>query len=57
MPVLNFFIGRLKERSTWLGITSFLTAIGITFSPEQSDQIIATGMAIAGLVAVFSRDS
>jgi hypothetical protein len=47
---------RLKERSTWLGIVSFLTAAGVTFGPDQAEVIVSAGLAVAGVVAAFTRD-
>lgn len=52
----EWIIDRLKERSTWLGLISFVTAIGISVNPAQVEAIVAAGMAAAGLVAAFTRD-
>ena len=54
--MLTFLLDRLKERSTWLGLMGFLTAAGITLSPAQADQIVAAGIALASLIAVFTKD-
>lgn len=54
---LAFLLARLKERSTWLGLISFVTAMGLLLTPEQQEAIIATGMAVAGAVAAFTRDA
>jgi len=54
--MLDFIIQRAKERSTWLGITGFLTAIGVALDPSQAEAVAAAGVAIAGLVAVFTKD-
>lgn len=55
--MLKFIVGRLKERSTWLGIIAIITAAGVGISPEQAEAIAAAGAAIAGVVAVFTADS
>ena len=47
---------RLSERSTWKGLIWLLTACGITLNAEQAEAIVATGLAIAGLVDVFLTD-
>jgi len=47
---------RLFEASTWRGIMAFLTGVGVAVSPEQSEAIIAAGLAIVGLLGVFTRD-
>ncbi len=54
--ILKFVLERAKERSTWLGIISFVTALGLVLSPEQKEAVITTGMAVAGLVATFTKD-
>ncbi len=51
----QWIIDRLKERSTWLGLTGLLTAAGIALNQEQIDQIIAAGAASGGLIAVFTK--
>ena len=54
--VVQFLIARLKERSTWLGLTAFATALGVGITPEQAEAIAGAGLAIAGLVGVFTKD-
>jgi len=53
---MNYFLDRLKEPSTWRGIIAVLTAFGVTISPEQVEAIIATGLAIMGLIGILSPD-
>ncbi|MGF1529010.1 MAG: hypothetical protein ACFCBW_19820 [Candidatus Competibacterales bacterium] len=48
---------RLREPSTWRGVIVILSVLGITLSPEQQHAIIATGIALAGLVEVFRAES
>lgn len=55
--MLKFLTSRLKERSTWLGITAVVTAAGIALTPEQTEAIATAGAAIGGLVAVFTADT
>lgn len=54
--ITDYLIGRAKERSTWLGLISLATALGLVISPLQQEAIIAAGMAAAGLVGAFTRD-
>ena len=54
--MIDWIFDRLNERSTWLGLTSFLTAAGVVFSPEQTNAITAAGLAFAGLVATLTKD-
>ncbi len=45
----------LREASTWRGLVLILTAAGVRLDPDQEDAIVATGLAIAGLIGVFFR--
>lgn len=54
---LSFILIRLKEKSTWRGILAVATALGVTFSPEQSAQIIALGLALIGTINVFRKEA
>lgn len=47
----------LGEASTWRGLIWLATAAGVHLEPDQADAIVAAGMALAGLIAVFSRRS
>lgn len=53
---LYFVVARLRERSTWLGLISLATALGLVLSQAQQDAIIAAGSAVAGLVAALTPD-
>lgn len=52
----RYLIERFKEPSTWRGIILLLTACGVPFVPGEAEQIIAVGMAIAGLLAMILPD-
>ena len=54
---LSYLADRLKERSTWLGLTSLATALGIVLNASQVDAVAAAGMGVAGLIAAFSKDT
>ncbi|MDE1151419.1 MAG: hypothetical protein PW788_02685 [Micavibrio sp.] len=54
--ILNFIVARAKERSTWLGLISCATALGLAVSTEQQEAIIAAGIGAAGLIAAFTTD-
>jgi len=50
----KFLSGRLHEASTWRGLIIFLTAIGVSLSPDQAAYIISAGLGLAGFLgAVF----
>ncbi|MEZ0226524.1 MAG: hypothetical protein ACAH83_18350 [Alphaproteobacteria bacterium] len=52
----DYLIARARERSTWLGLVSVATALGLVLGPAQQEAVIAAGMATAGLIGTFTRD-
>ncbi len=46
----------LNERSTWVGLIWLCTVTGLKLEPDQQEAIIASGMALAGLLGVFWKD-
>lgn len=54
--MVAYIIDRLKEASTWRGIIAFLTAAGISISPELGEKIIAVGLAIIGVIGMVFKD-
>lgn len=55
--MMDWILERLNEASTWRGITALLTAAGIAITPEQAAAITAAGMAVIGLIGVFTKDA
>jgi hypothetical protein len=55
--IIDFFKDRSTEPSTWRGIVLIITALGVQLTPEQADAVVAIGLAVAGSVGVFSKDS
>ena len=53
---MDWIVERLREPTTWGGIASLLTLVGVTVSPEFQDAIIAAGVAIGGALMVFMRE-
>ena len=54
--MFDWIVKRLSERSTWLGLISFLSAAGVALQPEMSEAIVTAGVALAGMVAAFTKD-
>jgi len=52
----SYFFARLKEASTWRGITLLLTAIGVPLAPGVADMIISAGLAVTGLIGALTPD-
>jgi hypothetical protein len=53
---MNWLIARLYEPSSWRGIILLLTVCGMKLEPDQQEAIIAAGLAIVGLLGVFTKD-
>ena len=53
---MKWLLDRLKEQNTWRGIILLATAFGMKLDPDQSEAIIAGGLAIVGLINVFSKE-
>jgi hypothetical protein len=53
---MNALIERMKEPSTWRGLIAILTACGVALTPEQTEAIVAGGLAVIGLIGVFTSD-
>ena len=53
---MEFIITRLSEPSTWRGIIWLITAFGLVLTHDQQESIVTFGMALAGLVGVFTKE-
>ena len=53
---MSKFLEIITQPSTWRGLTWLLTAIGINLSPDTSNAVIASGMAVAGLIGTLTSD-
>lgn len=54
--MFKYILKRLTERSTWLGVLALATACGATLEQALAEQIIAAGMAVAGLIGIVTKD-
>jgi hypothetical protein len=54
--MIDFFLARLREASTWRGIVMMFTAAGVVLSAAQTEAVIAAGMALVGAIGVFLPD-
>ncbi len=55
--LLTFLLDRSKEKSTWVGLIAVLSAVGVALSPDQQEAIITAGVAIAGVISVFTKEN
>ena len=46
-----------SEPSTWRGLVLVVTAFGAVLTPEQQGAIVSFGIALAGLIGVFVKDT
>lgn len=53
---ISFLINRLDEKSTWRAIIAILTVAGVSLSPEQTETIVAAGVALGALLEAFTPD-
>lgn len=53
----DFLLARLHEASTWRGLVALLTAVGVVLTPEQTEAVVAAGLAVIGALGLFLPDS
>jgi len=53
----KWVLERARERSTWLGLITLLTVLGVNVSSAQQEAVVTAGVALAGAVMAFSRDN
>lgn len=54
--MIDWVIARLKEQTTWIGLTTLLTAAGVSLAPELTESIITAGVAIGGVLAMVLKE-
>lgn len=53
--MIQYFLDRSKEASTWRGAVFLLTSAGVGIAPELGQAIITAGVAVAGLIGVVTK--
>lgn len=53
MNVIDFIAARLKEPTTWGGISAVLTAVGVSVRPDLWQAITTLGASIGGVLLVL----
>lgn len=56
MIFLSWLLDRLKEPTTYLGITAMLSAAGYALDPELIKQISAAGVGVSGLILFVLKE-
>ena len=52
----QYLLDRIKEPSTWRGVTMIFTAFGIALKPEQIEAITFVGLFVSGLIGTASPE-
>jgi len=53
---MKYLLDRLSEPSTWRGIISMLTALGVKLRPDLAEAIISGGLSAMGLINVIRKE-
>jgi hypothetical protein len=56
MKIIDYILARLKEPSTWRGITTLAGVVGVTLSPQHWDAIASATIGIIGLIELIRRE-
>jgi len=54
--MIDYILASLAQPSAWRGIIALATSLGLFISPELSTAIVATGLALIGLIGAFIKD-
>jgi hypothetical protein len=53
---MKYILDRLSEPSTWRGIISVLTALGVKLRPDLTDAIVSAGLGAMGVINVVRKE-
>jgi hypothetical protein len=53
--ILNIITQRFGENSTWRGLILVATACGLQLEPALQEQIVASGLALVGLINIVRK--
>ena len=53
---MKYILDRLSEPSTWRGIISMLTALGVKLRPDLAEAIISGGLSAMGLINILRKE-
>lgn len=54
---MNKILEYLRQPSTWRGIITVVSGFGVVISPELTNEIVATGVGIIGLIEVIRNEN
>lgn len=53
---MKYILDRLSEPSTWRGVISVITALGIKLRPDLMEAIMTAGLGAMGVINVFRKE-
>ena len=53
---MNILFKYLKQPTTWAGLISIATALGLSISPELAAEITSSGIGLVGIIAIFVNE-
>jgi hypothetical protein len=53
---MKYILERLSEPSTWRGLISVLTALGVKLRPDLTEAIISAGLGAMGVINVVRKE-
>jgi hypothetical protein len=56
MVFVSWLLARLKEPTTYLGLTAILSSMGIVLDPELTQNIQTAGLGVAGIILFIMRE-
>lgn len=54
---MSWFLDRIREKSTWLGIFTLVGLLGMNIEPEFREVIINAILGVASVIAFFFREN
>lgn len=53
---MKYILDRLSEASTWRGIISIITALGVKLRPDMTEAIISGGLSAMGIINILRKE-
>jgi hypothetical protein len=54
--MIQYILNRLNETSTWRGIISILTGLGVKLRPDLAEAIISAGLSLIGIINILRKE-
>jgi hypothetical protein len=53
---MKYILDRFSEASTWRGIISIITALGVKLRPDMTEAIISGGLSAMGIINILRKE-